>query len=147
MRAVCQVPDDCQSLVDYLRVFDITLKLMQDAAEPDAASPTSWPRTPTARTCATWKCATRRCCTPGAGLDYDEIVAAVQEGLDLARRQYGIVCGQIICGIRHISAESSLELADLAVRWKGRGVVGFDLAGRREGLSRPRTTSRPSTGC
>jgi adenosine deaminase len=63
------------------------------------------------------------------GLNYDSIVAAVQEGLDLARRRYGIACGQIICGIRHISAESSLELADLAVSWKGRGVVGFDLAG------------------
>jgi adenosine deaminase len=47
----------------------------------------------------------------------------------MARRQYGIMCGQIICGIRHISSESSLDLADLAVRWKGRGVVGFDLAG------------------
>jgi adenosine deaminase len=63
------------------------------------------------------------------GLDYDSVVAAVQEGLDRARRQFGIVTGQIICGIRHISAESSLDLADLAVRWKGRGVVGFDLAG------------------
>ena len=29
--AVCQVPEDCASLVDYLRVFDLTLKLMQDA--------------------------------------------------------------------------------------------------------------------
>jgi adenosine deaminase len=29
VRAVCQVPDDCPSLVEYLRVFDITLKLMQ----------------------------------------------------------------------------------------------------------------------
>ena len=63
------------------------------------------------------------------GLTYDEIVQAVQDGLDRARRQFGIVTGQIICGIRHIAAESSLDLADLAVRWKGRGVVGFDLAG------------------
>ena len=33
VRAVCQVPDDCQSLVDYLRVFDITLQLMQEKDE------------------------------------------------------------------------------------------------------------------
>lgn len=63
------------------------------------------------------------------GLNYNQIVGAVQKGLDRARRQYGIITGQIICGIRHISVESSLELADLAIQWKGRGVVAFDLAG------------------
>ncbi len=35
----------------------------------------------------------------------------------------------ILCGIRNISPESSLEMAELAVAYKGRGVVGFDLAG------------------
>src|SRR5438132_316607 len=35
----------------------------------------------------------------------------------------------ILCGIRNISAESSLEMAELAVAYKGRGVVGYDLAG------------------
>jgi len=29
VRAVCQVDDKCDSLVDYLKVFDITLQLMQ----------------------------------------------------------------------------------------------------------------------
>ena len=35
----------------------------------------------------------------------------------------------IICGIRNVSPEHSLEMAELAVAYKGRGVVGFDLAG------------------
>ena len=35
----------------------------------------------------------------------------------------------IICGIRHIAPDQSLRLAELAVAYKGRGVVGFDLAG------------------
>jgi adenosine deaminase len=35
----------------------------------------------------------------------------------------------IICGIRNISPESSLEMAELATAYKNRGVVGFDLAG------------------
>jgi len=128
VRAVCQVPDDCESLVDYLRVFDITLKMMQaedeltriayELAEDAHRENVRYMEVRYSPLLHTQK-----------GLDYDRIVAAVQMGLDLARRQYGIICGQIICGIRHISAESSLELADLAVRWKGRGVVGFDLAG------------------
>jgi adenosine deaminase len=128
VRAVCQVPDDCQSLVDYLRVFDITLQLMQ---EKDELTRIAYELAEDAHHENVRYMEVRY--SPllhlAKGLTYDEIVAAVQAGLDLARRQYGIICGQIICGIRHISAESSLDLADLAVRWKGRGVVGFDLAG------------------
>jgi adenosine deaminase len=128
VRAVCQVPDDCESLVDYLRVFDITLKLMQTDAELtriayELAEDAHRENVRYMEVRYSPLLHTKQ------GLDYDSVVAAVQEGLDRARRQFGIVTGQIICGIRHISAESSLDLADLAVRWKGRGVVGFDLAG------------------
>jgi adenosine deaminase len=35
----------------------------------------------------------------------------------------------ILCGIRNISPEKSLEMAELVVAYKNRGVVGFDLAG------------------
>jgi adenosine deaminase len=128
VRAVCQVPDDCESLVDYLRVFDITLKLMQDR---EALTRIAYELAEDAHheNVRYMEVRYSPLLHTNKGLDYHGIVAAVQEGLDLARRQYGIVCGQIICGIRHISAASSLELADLAVSWKGRGVVGFDLAG------------------
>ncbi len=126
--AVCRVPDDCQSLVDYLRVFDITLKLMQDA---DSLARVAFELAEDAHHENVRYMEVRY--SPllhrEAGLDYDAVVAAVQRGLDRARRRYGIRTGQIICGIRHIPGPSSLELADLAVRWKGRGVVGFDLAG------------------
>ena len=133
VRAVCQVPDDCESLVDYLRVFDITLQLMQ---EKDELTRIAYELAEDAHLENVRYMEVRY--SPllhlNKGLNYDEIVAAVQEGLDMARRQYGIICGQIICGIRHISTESSLDLADLAVRWKGRGVVGFDLAGAEGGF-------------
>jgi adenosine deaminase len=38
----------------------------------------------------------------------------------------------ILCGIRHIAPELSIELADLTVAFKNKGVVGFDLAGAEE---------------
>jgi len=128
VRAVCQVPEDCQSLVDYLRVFDITLKLMQDKDELtriayELAEDAHRENVRYMEVRYSPLLHTKH------GLQYDEIVAAVQAGLDRAWRQFGIITGQIICGIRHISPQSSLELAELAVRWKGRGVVGFDLAG------------------
>ncbi|NCQ34456.1 adenosine deaminase [bacterium] len=66
------------------------------------------------------------------GLTGDEAVAAVRRGLDAAEKQHGIRAGIIITGIRTIAPEHSLELAKLAVEWKGRGVVAFDLAGAEE---------------
>ena len=39
----------------------------------------------------------------------------------------------IVCGIRHMDPDTSVRLAELAVAYKGKGVVGFDLAGAEEG--------------
>jgi len=63
------------------------------------------------------------------GMSLDDAVAAVRAGLEEAEESTGIRTGIIITGIRTISPGHSLELAELAVRWKGRGVVAFDLAG------------------
>jgi adenosine deaminase len=57
------------------------------------------------------------------------VVEAVLSGLRQAQHDHGIESNVIVCGIRNISAESSLEMARLAVAYKNRGVVGFDLAG------------------
>ncbi len=66
------------------------------------------------------------------GMTLDETVAAVHAGLAEAEQECGIRTGIIITGIRTISPELSLGLAELAVSWKGRGVVAFDLAGREK---------------
>src|SRR5580658_4230131 len=63
------------------------------------------------------------------GLKLTRVVEAVLAGLRAAHDAIGIESNVILCGIRNISAESSLEMAELAVAYKGRGVVGYDLAG------------------
>ena len=63
------------------------------------------------------------------GLKLTSVVEAVLAGLRAAHDTLGIETNVILCGIRNISAESSLEMAELAVAYKGRGVVGYDLAG------------------
>src|SRR5690606_38014106 len=50
-------------------------------------------------------------------------------GLREAKRKYSLMSGQIICGIRHMTPEASLRMAELCVAFKNKGVVGFDLAG------------------
>jgi adenosine deaminase len=66
------------------------------------------------------------------GLKLTRVVEAVLHGLRRARETYGIKANVIVCGIRNISPESSYRMAELAVAYKGRGVVGFDLAGAEE---------------
>ncbi len=63
------------------------------------------------------------------GLKLTQIVDAVLEGLRRAKRETNIKYGVILCGIRHMSPQSSVRLAELCVAYKNRGVVGFDLAG------------------
>src|SRR6476646_6747953 len=63
------------------------------------------------------------------GLRLTQVVEASLRGLRAAKREFGIRYGLILCGIRSMSAESSMRMAELCVASKNRGVVGFDLAG------------------
>ncbi|HQC58989.1 MAG TPA: adenosine deaminase, partial [Candidatus Syntrophosphaera thermopropionivorans] len=63
------------------------------------------------------------------GLKMTEITQAVIDGLRQAEREFPIETGVIICGLRNMDPTTSIKLAELAVAFKNRGVVGFDLAG------------------
>jgi adenosine deaminase len=65
------------------------------------------------------------------GLSQDEVVAAVTRGLERGRTTFGTGWGLIICAMRHMN--HSLEAAELAIRCREMGVVGFDLAGGEDG--------------
>jgi adenosine deaminase len=65
------------------------------------------------------------------GLGLDEVVEAVQEGFREGAERTGIRIGTLLTAMR--TAARSLEIADLAVRWRDRGVVGFDIAGAEAG--------------
>ncbi|SMQ70806.1 adenosine deaminase [Plantibacter sp. VKM Ac-1784] len=71
------------------------------------------------------------------GLSLDAVVEAVQEGIelgikDVAHSGSDIQIGQLITAMRH--ADRGLEIAELAVRHRERGVVGFDIAGAEAGF-------------
>jgi adenosine deaminase len=63
------------------------------------------------------------------GLSLQEAIDASLRGLARAERTYGIIGRVIVTALRHLSPSISQEMAELAVAYKGRGVVGFDLAG------------------
>src|SRR6202521_4250337 len=65
------------------------------------------------------------------GLTHQQVVSAVLKGLERGRRDFGTASGLIICAMRNMDV--SLEMAELAVDFRARGVVGFDLAGEEGG--------------
>ncbi|MBI5168542.1 MAG: adenosine deaminase [Candidatus Eisenbacteria bacterium] len=120
-----------RNLGDYLKIFDITLSVMQekealyriayelveDCAEENVRhlevrySPILHRK--------------RR-------LSFPDIVDPVIAGLRDAGARNNMSTGVIICGIRSMSPKISMELAELAVAYKGRGVLAFDLAGQEK---------------
>ncbi|HYI33022.1 MAG TPA: adenosine deaminase [Glaciibacter sp.] len=71
------------------------------------------------------------------GLTLDEAVEAVQEGIEAGIEHVGqtggrIKIGQLVTAMRH--ADRGLEIAQLAVRHRENGVVGFDIAGAELGF-------------
>lgn len=67
------------------------------------------------------------------GLTLDEVVQAVQRGFVAAQRAAGhrIVVRQLLTAMRH--AARSREIAELVVKYRDDGVVGFDIAGAEAG--------------
>jgi adenosine deaminase len=69
----------------------------------------------------------------GKGLDVNKAVTAVLRGLERGKKDFGVLYGLIICAMRHMDPSVSLEMAELAVDFRDRGVVGLDLAGEEGG--------------
>lgn len=117
-----------RSLVEYLKRFEYTLAVLQDAealaraayelALDNAAENVLYLEVRYSPVLHTRK-----------GMKLTQVMNAVLDGLARAEREVDIKTGVIVCGIRNISPETSLRLAELTVAYKHQGVVGFDLAG------------------
>ncbi len=123
---------DARHLEDYLTRFDVTLGVMQseraierisfELAEDAAGEGVRYIEVRYAPVLnQQW------------GLSLDAAVEASLRGLARAQAAHGIVGRVIVCGLRHLPPDISLELARLAVAFQGKGVVGFDLAGGEAG--------------
>lgn len=117
-----------ESLNDYLKAFDLTLKVLQteeslyraayELVEDNAKENVQYFEVRYSPILHTEK-----------GLPVTSILESVIEGLKDGESDFGINSGVIVCGIRNISPDVSMQMAELAVAFKNRGVVGFDLAG------------------
>ena len=128
------VVDDAASLEEYLERFAVTLSVMQDAAALERIA---------------YECVLDhahegvryveiRFCpllNPELGLRPDEVVEAALNGMERAatHAETSIRAQLIVCGLRSHASARTLEMAELAVAYRDRGVCGFDIAGAEAG--------------
>ena len=65
------------------------------------------------------------------GMNLEQVVGSVERGFARAERAHPIVLRQIVCAMR--DRTDSLEMAELAIAFRDRGIVGFDIAGEEAG--------------
>ncbi len=124
--------DDARNLEDYLARFHVTLSVMQRA---EAIERIAYELMEDA-----WRDGIRYIevryspvLNVEEGLTTSEVLEAGLRGLARGERDFNIVGRVIVCALRHMSPDVSLELARLAVAFRDRGVVAFDLAGGERG--------------
>ncbi len=128
LRKALRLGENTGSLVEYLKAFDTTLKVLQTE---DALYRSAFELAEDAAKENVWYMEVRYApmLHTRQGLRLTTVVEAVLAGLQEAYKEHGILSNVILCGIRNISPQSSLEMAQLAVAYKNRGVLAFDLAG------------------
>ncbi|KAA9111271.1 adenosine deaminase [Microbacterium rhizomatis] len=127
---------DSGSLVEYLKTFDLTIGVMQtregltrvarEFVEDLAADGVIYGE-------VRWAPEQHL----AGGLSLEEVVEAVQDGIEEGEdaaegNGHDIRVGQLVSAMRH--TDRSLEIAQLAVAFRGRGAVGFDIAGPEDGF-------------
>jgi adenosine deaminase len=124
--------DDAQSLEDYLERFAVTLSVMQTES---ALERIAYELAVDALADGVRYIEVRYAPVLNVrqGLSLEQAVEAPLRGLARAEREHGVVGRVIVCAIRNMSVDVSYELAELAVAYRHRGVVGFDLAGGEAG--------------
>jgi adenosine deaminase len=132
LHAILRQIDDSETLAAFLAWFRYTLPLMQtkdalrriayELAEDNAAENVRYLEVRYGPILHTEE-----------GLSLEEVNDAVLAGLADAERDFGIRSNVIVCGLRDRYESASLRQAELAVAYRERGVVGFDLAGGEAG--------------
>ncbi len=118
-----------RNLADYLRIFDLTLAVMQ---QKEALYRTAYELVEdcAAENVRHLEVRYSPILHRKKRLPFEDIVDPVIAGLRDAGMKYNMSTGVIICGIRSMAPKVSMALAELAVAYKGRGVLAFDLAGQ-----------------
>lgn len=122
------VADNNKDLVEYLKKFELPLKVMQseenleriafELVEDLAKENYMYAEIRFAPHLHTEK-----------GLSLDKVIKSVTNGIERAERNYDIKSNIILCIMRHLNVEKGFEIVNLAKSYMGSKVVAIDLAG------------------
>lgn len=126
--------DDARNLDDYLARFELTIALLQT---PEAIERVAWEMCQDAEADGVRYMEVRYCpwLSCRDGLSLDQVLDAELRGLVRGEADFGIIARAVSCSLRHFDPDRSVRIARHAVSMRGRGVVGFDLAGGEAGRS------------
>ncbi len=124
--------DDAHNLEEYLTRFDVTLAVLQTEG---ALERTAYELAVDAAAEGVRYLEVRYApaLNTRGGLDLHGAVEAALRGLARAERDADVVARAIVCALRHDPPAVALDAARVAVEYRRRGVVGFDLAGGEAG--------------
>jgi adenosine deaminase len=122
------VEEDCPSLTEYLRCFELPLRWLQtpeglkqaviDLLHDCQAEHTRYIEIRFAPTLHL-----------EGGLSYDQVYQALEAGKQQGEAETGVRCAFLVCAMRHHSQEQNLAMLEAASRWFPALVCGADLAG------------------
>jgi len=116
------------SLVEYLKGFALTVAAM---ATPEALERVAFEAAEDAlaQGCVLAEFRIAPLLFEEHGVAPDDTVQALLAGL----ARSSLPSGLIVCAMRQLPPAQTVRAAELALRWQGRGVIGFDLAGPERG--------------
>jgi adenosine deaminase len=123
-----QVDRDCRSLTDFLKRFEVFYPILPYAKTQERIA------YELCEDCARdnviyfeTRFAPALACNEKFTME--DAIVAVLEGLRRGQRDFGVRCGLILCCYRSIRLQQNIDTVTLAQKYRGRGVIGIDLAG------------------
>lgn len=122
------VSDDCGSLTEYLEKFDLPLSCLKDEAGLEGAGYDVLRNMSQENVCyAEIRFAPLLSVTEH--MNTQQVIAALLNGLERGKKDFGVAYHVIVCAMRHHSEEQNFEMIKTAREFLGAGVCAADLAG------------------
>ncbi len=125
-------PDNCGSLVEYIRCASASIDLMQTKEQLELVTLDLFEQLQNDNVVyAEIRFAPLQHLKKG--LTANEVVQAVNDGITKGIKETGIIAGLILCSLRHFNEKQSMQTIQLVHQFKNSHVVGFDLAADEAG--------------
>lgn len=128
LRELLEAPQDCESLAEYLKRFDLPIRCIQ-TKEGLRQSAKSVALDAVAEQVKYLEVRFAPSFSTAEGLSICEVLESVQTGLKEAEQEADIKTGIIVCGMRNLDMETNLNMLKQSAELFGAGVVACDLAG------------------